>query len=391
MRPQTAERLEQVEQYYFSEKLAEIDRRRKNGQPVINLAIGNPGSPPKEEALQNLSQFILDESAHGYQSYKGTVEFREAWAGWYERHFEVTLDPEKEILATMGSREAIMLITMAFVNKNDKVLIPDPGYPIYQSATRINEAQPVTYNLLPENNWLPDFEELEQLVDKKTKLMWINYPHMPTGAKTSRETMQKLSDFAHRHNILLVNDNPYSHIRNEHPLSLFTEGTTSEHLVELNSLSKSHNMAGWRIAGISASAEVIDSIQKIKSQFNSGIFLPLQKAAVSAINNDEEWIKSLNNEYRKKERIGHELLEALGCQSEINQSGMFLWAKIPSEFSSSKKFVEYLLDIKDIFIAPGFIFGKNGEGYIRLSLSNREEELRKALFKIKVSLQKVEF
>ena len=391
MRPQTAEKLEQVEQYYFSEKLAEIDRRRKKGQPVINLAIGNPGSPPKEETLQNLSQLVLDESAHGYQSYKGTVAFREAWANWYWRHFEVTLDPEKEILATMGSREAIMLITMAFVNKDDKVLVPDPGYPIYQSATRLNEAEAVPYNLLPENGWLPDLEELERLVDDKTRLMWVNYPHMPTGATANRDFMQQLSDFARQKNILLVNDNPYSLLRNPNPVSLFTEGVPSEHLVELNSLSKSHNMAGWRIAGISASAEVLDSVLKVKSQFNAGIFLPVQKAAALAINRDEDWIHSLNEEYRRKENLAREFLDVLGCKYEPNQSGMFLWAKVPPDFSSSRKFVEYLLDVKDIFIAPGFIFGKKGEGYIRLSLSNKEEDLRKALFKIKVSLQKVEF
>jgi len=391
MKPQTAERLEQLEQYYFAEKLAEIERRRKNGQPVINLAIGNPGSSPKQETLQNLSNLVLEESMHGYQSYKGNADFREAWAGWYWRHFGVTLEPENEILATMGSREAIMLITMAFVNKGDKVLVPDPGYPIYRSATRLNEAEVVPYNLLPENSWLPDFTELEQLVDEKTKLMWVNFPHMPTGTTASHELMQKLSDFAKRKNILLVNDNPYSLLRNPNPVSLFTEGVTSEHLVELNSLSKSHNMAGWRIAGISGNLQVIDSILKVKSQFNAGIFLPIQKAAASAMNKDEEWIQSLNEEYRRKERLGKELLDALGCKYENDQSGMFLWATIPPEFSSSKKFVEYLLDVKDIFIAPGFIFGENGEGFIRLSLSNKEEDLRKALFQIKVSLQKVEF
>ena len=391
MIPQTAERLDHVEQYYFSTKLAELTERHKKGQPVINLAIGNPGSPPKHETLEHLSKKVLEQEMHGYQSYKGTEEFREAWATWYQRHFGVNIDSSSEILPTMGSREAIMLITMAFVNKEDKVLIPDPGYPIYQSATRINEAQPVTYNLLPENNWLPDIEELEQLVDDTTKLMWINYPHMPTGAKASKEIMQELSDFAHRKNILLVNDNPYSLIRNEHPQSLFTEGTTMEPLVELNSLSKSHNMAGWRVAGITADKGVINNILKIKTQFNSGIFLPLQKAAASAINDDEEWIHSLNDEYRKKEQLGQQLLEALGCQFRLNQSGMFLWAKIPNEFSSSERFVEYLLNVKDIFIAPGFIFGENGEGYIRLSLSNKEKDLRKALFKINVSLQKIEF
>ena len=391
MKPQTAERLDKLEQYYFAEKLAEIERRRKKGQPVINLAIGSPGSPPKQEILQNLSNLVLEENMHGYQSYRGNTDFREAWANWYERHFGVTLDPDKEILATMGSREAIMLITMAFVNKGDKVLVPDPGYPIYSSATRLNEAEVVPYNLLPENSWLPDFTELEKLVDEKTKLIWINYPHMPTGKAATRELMEKLSDFARQKNILLVNDNPYSLLRNPTPVSLFTEGLTSEHLVELNSLSKSHNMAGWRVAGISGNSEVIDSILKVKSQFNAGIFLPIQKAAASAISKDEEWIQSLNKEYRRKERLGKELLDALGCKYESDQSGMFLWATIPPEFSSSKKFVEYLLDIKDLFIAPGFIFGKNGERHIRLSLSNKEEELRKALFKIKVSLQKVEF
>lgn len=365
---QTATRLSQIKEYYFSKKLREINRLKDEGKPIINLAIGNPDLPPLMDVIQVFKDAVSEKEHHGYQPYKGISELRNAFADWYYRFYYVDLNPEKEILPLMGSKEGIMHISLAFLNPGDEVLIPDPGYPAYKSAAELVGAKALHYNLSEENGWFPDFEELKKMDLSKVKIMWVNYPHMPTGANASTKVFEKLIDFAFENEILICNDNPYSFILNEQPVSILSLPYAKDVCIELNSLSKSHNMAGWRVGMIAAAEDYIQAILKVKSNFDSGMFKPVQLAAVQALNNPDTWYEHLNMIYKKRKNKVLEILEHLYCTFNENQGGMFIWARIPESFNNGFEFSDYLLQNHDVFAAPGGIFGKNGEKYIRFSL-----------------------
>ena len=361
-----AHRLKYVGEYYFSQKLRELSKL--DGLPVLNLGIGNPDLPPSPTTIMTLQNSVGNHTVHGYQPYNGSLELRQAFAKWYKRYFSVALNPGSEILPLAGSKEGILHISLAFLNPGDKVLIPDPGYMTYSSATRLAGAMPIYYDLLEQNDWLPNFDNLMTTNLKQVKLMWVNYPHMPTGAKGSIKLFQQLIDFGNKNNILICHDNPYSFILNDEPLSmLFTSGA-KETALELNSMSKSHNMAGWRIGVVVGSAEYISAILQVKSNMDSGQFLPVQKAAITALKNSQDWIKELNTEYAKRKKIVHQILDILECRYLNDQAGLFVWTQIPNDFQNGDEFSDWLLKRHRIFVTPGSVFGKNGEKYIRISL-----------------------
>ncbi len=380
-----AQRLSSVKEYYFSKKLKEISDLRKSGKNILNLGIGNPDLPPSEQTLKALHINSAQADNHGYQSYSGNPDLRKAFVKWYANHFRVNLDPDKETLPLIGSKEGIMHISMAFVNPGDGVLIPDPGYPAYKSVAELVGAKLYTYNLKEENGWLPDFDELEKLDLEQIKLMWINYPNMPTGTKANYEILEKIVNFGIKHKILIVNDNPYSFILNNKPVSIFNIEQAKHIALELNSLSKSHNMAGWRIGVVVGNEQYISNILKVKSNVDSGMFLPLQLAAVEALNSPQSWYDNLNAEYSKRRKFAEEIMNVLHCTFDAKQAGMFLWAKIPSGYTNSYEFSDYLLYKYDLFITPGGIFGKNGEKYIRISLAGNFENLKIALERLKIN------
>ncbi|HAG16285.1 MAG TPA: aminotransferase [Bacteroidales bacterium] len=380
---QTAKRIEAVDEYYFSTKLAEIRKMNTNGDAVINLGIGNPDLAPSENIVQELMQAALLTANHGYQSYTGIPELRTAFSDWYRKYYQVDLNPENEILPLFGSKEGIMHISLAFLNSGDEVLIPDPGYPAYSSAATICEAKSRIYNLTEENNWCPDLEEIEKSDLTNVKLMWVNYPNMPTGKPASMKLFERLIAFGRKHGILIVNDNPYSLISTNNPLSLLSVKNAKKVAIELNSLSKSHNMAGWRVGMIGGAAEYIQAILKVKSNMDSGMFKPIQMAAAEALRNTSEWYENQRNIYSERKKIAQEILDSLLCDYNTEASGMFVWAKIPKQALSSESFSEDILQNKKVFITPGFIFGKNGERFIRLSLTSNETVLREALNRIK--------
>ena len=386
-----AKRTESVSEYYFSRKLKEIaamnaERAERGEEPVINLGIGSPDGMPPLAAVETLCESAKDPGNHAYQSYVGLPQMRQAFADWYRRWYGVELDPSKEIQPLVGSKEAILLISLAFLDKGDKVLVPDPGYPTYSSASRLVEAEIVTYDLCEENGWWPDFEALEQMDLEGVKIMWTNYPNMPTGASASEELYARLVDFGRRHRILICNDNPYSFILNDRPLSILAQPGAMECCLELNSLSKAHNMAGWRIGMVAADAEVVAQILKVKSQMDSGMFKPLQLAAVQALAQGKEWFDELNEEYRRRRVLAGEIFDMLGVKYDHNSSGMFLWGKVgksdASEVSSGQLVSDKLLYEAGVFITPGFIFGRNGEDYIRISLCAKPQVLKKAAERI---------
>ncbi len=379
-----AKRTESVQEYYFSRKLKEIAemnaRRAVAGEEaVINLGIGSPDGFPPVSSVEALCEAAGKSGNHAYQSYVGLPELRQAFALWYERWYGVKLDSKTEIQPLVGSKEAILLISLAFLDKGDKVLVPDPGYPTYSSASALVEAEILSYDLLEENNWQPDFEALERMDLSGVKIMWTNYPNMPTGAAASEELYDKLVDFGSRHNILICNDNPYSFILNDRPLSILARPGAKDCCLELNSLSKAHNMAGWRIGMVAAEPEIISQILKVKSQMDSGMFKPMQLAAVEALAQGPEWFKALNEEYAARRILAGKIFDIIGAEYDRSSSGMFLWGKVktPGVDISDKILYE-----AGVFITPGFIFGKNGENYIRISLCAKQDTLRRAAEKI---------
>jgi LL-diaminopimelate aminotransferase len=370
-----ADRTSNVQEYYFSRKLAQIDRMRMEGSDVINLGIGSPDQPPSESTVSALISEARKPGSHGYQSYNGIPLLRKAFSDWYKKYFQVELNPENEILLLMGSKEGIMHISMAFVNPGDEVLVPDPGYPTYSSVTNLVGGTVRKYDLDQKKGWYPDLESLENSDLGKVKLMWVNYPNMPTGAQGSIEMFEKLVAFSLKHRILLCNDNPYSFILNNKYISLLAVDGAKETSLELNSLSKSHNMAGWRVGMVAGHSEYIQSVLKVKSNMDSGMFLAMQMAAVEAINNDESWYETVNKVYISRRKIVEEIMELLKCSIEKSQTGLFVWGRIPEEIPDCEAWVEDILIKALVFITPGFIFGKNGERYIRISLCATEEKL----------------
>lgn len=377
-----AERLNEVKEYYFSSKLREVRALEASGKPIINLGIGSPDLPPPVEVIKGLNNALANTAAHQYQPYKGTVDFRHAIKEFYGTHYSVGLDAEKEILPLMGSKEGILHISMAFLNEGDQVLIPNPGYPTYSSVTKLVGAEPVFYDLNENGNWLPDLESLEKMDLSKVKLMWVNYPHMPTGASATKKVFQDLVAFAKKHNILIVNDNPYSFILNDHPISILEAEGAMEVALELNSLSKSFNMAGWRIGMVCGNEDNLNAVLKVKSNMDSGMFFPLQSGAAIALRLPKEWFNDLNVIYRTRKKLVLQLASILKCIPEKDQTGMFVWAKVPLD-TTSELFVDHLLHTYDLFATPGFIFGDQGEGYIRFSLCTTEEKIKEAINRIK--------
>jgi LL-diaminopimelate aminotransferase len=378
MKVKPADRTGSVQEYYFSAKLKQIAEMQRSGADIINLGIGSPDMAPSENTVSRLIEEVQKPGVNGYQSYTGVPELRNAFAGWYLRYFNVKLDPDTEILPLIGSKEGIMHISMAFVNPGDEVLVPDPGYPAYASVTNLVGGIVRTYDLTEADGWLPDFNTLEDSDLRKVKLMWVNYPHMPSGTKGSPVLFERLVSFAHKHNILICNDNPYSFILNNEYQSIFYADGAKEVALELNSLSKSHNMAGWRIGMVAGHKEYIKSIIKVKSNMDSGMFLPIQLAAAEALNNTEEWYNQINSVYRNRRIFAEEIMETLGCSFNHDQTGLFLWGRIPENVESGISFTDDLLENAHLFITPGSIFGKNGERYIRISLCSNEETLKKA-------------
>jgi len=375
----TANRLNTVEEYYFSSKLREVRQLASEGKPIINMGIGSPDLAPSQAVIDAVTLAIQEENAHGYQSYQGLPELRKSIADFYMNNFQVSLNSNTEILPLMGSKEGIMHISLAFLNEGDQVLIPNPGYPTYTSVTNLVGAEAVYYDLKESNNWEPDFEALEKLDLSKVKLMWIGYPHMPTGARGSLELFQKLVAFAKKNNILLVNDNPYSFVLNDSPMSLLQVEGAKEVALELNSLSKTFNMAGWRVGMVSGNAELIDAVLRVKSNMDSGMFYGIQKGAIEALKSDKSWFDSMNEIYQKRRVLTEQLAEKLGCKVYKEGVGLFVWAKLPEGIQSAEEFIDTILHEKYIFIAPGTIFGSNGEGYIRFALCVKEEKVQEAI------------
>jgi aspartate/methionine/tyrosine aminotransferase len=378
MKVKPADRTVKVQEYYFSQKLAQIDKMRKGGADIINLGIGSPDQPPSENTIKSLITEAKKSTSHGYQSYSGIPSLRKAFADWYKKYFHVELNPDNEILPLMGSKEGIMHISMAFVNPGDEVLVPDPGYPTYSSVTHLVSGIVRKYDLDEKRGWLPDLEALEQSDLSRVKLMWVNYPHMPTGTKGSKILFEKLVAFSQKHGILLCNDNPYSFILNKEYNSLLAVDGAKETALELNSLSKSQNMAGWRIGMVAGHSEYIKNVLKVKSNMDSGMFLPLQMAAVEALNNPESWYDTVNNVYFKRRIIVEEIMEILNCKYEKSQVGLFVWGRIPENIIKCEMYIEEILNKSHVFIAPGFIFGEKGERYIRISLCANEKRLLEA-------------
>ena len=381
---QPAERLSLVQEYYFSRKLKEVAQMNAEGKDVISLAIGSPDMPPSKKTIDTLCSVASDPNAHGYQITMGTPELREAMSGFYKRWFDVELDPAREVLPLIGSKEGILHVTLAFVNPGEEVLVPNPGYPTYTSLSKILGAKVVNYDLVEDNDWQPDFEALEKMDLSKVKLMWVNYPNMPTGARAQMETYEKLVAFAKKHNIVVVNDNPYSFILNNERLSILQVHGAKDCCIEFNSMSKSHNMPGWRVGMCLANAEFISWILKIKSNIDSGTFRGIQLAAAEAMRNEEEWHQMANIEtYASRRKIAEQIMDVLNCKYDKESVGMFLWGKIPAEYSNCEELTEKILHEARVFITPGFIFGSKGERYIRISLCAKDEKMQDALERIK--------
>lgn len=381
---QPAERLSLVQEYYFSRKLKEVAQMNAEGKDVISLAIGSPDMPPSKKTIDTLCSVASDPNAHGYQITMGTPELREAMSGFYKRWFNVELNPAREVLPLIGSKEGILHVTLAFVNPGEEVLVPNPGYPTYTSLSKILGAKVVNYDLVENNDWQPDFEALEKMDLSKVKLMWVNYPNMPTGARAQMATYEKLVAFAKKHNIVVVNDNPYSFILNNERLSILQVPGAKDCCIEFNSMSKSHNMPGWRVGMCLANAEFISWILKIKSNIDSGTFRGIQLAAAEAMRNEEEWHQMANIEtYASRRKIAEQIMDVLNCKYDKNSVGMFLWGKIPAEYSTCEELTEKILHEARVFITPGFIFGSNGERYIRISLCAKDDKMQEALERIK--------
>lgn len=383
-----ADRLNHVGEYYFSSKLREIDVLNKEGKNIINLGIGSPDLPPHPDVIAELQNQAARPDTHAYQNYKGIPEFRNAIASWYEDWYGVNLDPACEILPLIGSKEGIMHICMSFINPGDVVLIPNPGYPTYRSAASIAGAEILEYSLTAENNWYPDFNSLANLVrDKKVKLLFANYPHMPTGKLPDIKVFEQLVAFAQKHDILIVHDNPYSFILNENPVSMLSVKGAIEVVLELNSLSKSHNLAGWRLGMLCGRKELIDIVVRFKSNMDSGMFLPVQLAAVKALSLGKEWFESLNAVYKRRKQLVEQILQSLGCKYASEQAGLFVWAKCSDRYADGYALSDEILYGAKVFLTPGGIFGSEGNRYIRLSLCASEENLENAANRIRNYLE----
>lgn len=377
-----ADRLNTVEEYYFSKKLREVNLLKAQGKPIINLGIGSPDLEPPARVISAINESMYDAIAHKYQSYQGLPELREAMTGFYKEHYGVALSPLTEVLPLMGSKEGIMHISMAFLNPGDEVLIPNPGYPTYASVTKLVGARPVYYDLVAENDWCPDMLALEKSDLSKVKMMWVSYPHMPTGATASNKVFEDIIAFAKRHSILVINDNPYSFVLNDYPRSILKYKGAKDVCLELNSLSKTFNMAGWRVGMVLGNLEYINAILKVKSNMDSGMFYGIQKGAIEALKCSKMWFTSLNSVYEERRENVWELATALNCTYDPCATGLFVWAKLPGHLTS-EEFIDKILKEHSIFIAPGTIFGSNGEGYIRFSLCAPLEELREAISRVK--------
>ncbi len=384
---ETAKRLNGVGEYYFSQKLREIEAMNAAGKPVINLGIGSPDLPPHPDVINVLHTESIKAGTHAYQSYKGSPVLRKAVSDWYKKWYQVTLHPDTEILPLIGSKEGIMHVCMTYLNEGDLVLIPNPGYPTYRSAASIAGATCMEYILSKENNWFPNLAAIEQQVPlPKVKLMFVNYPHMPTGQLPTTELFSSLVAFAKKHEILLVHDNPYSFILNEQPQSLLAIQGAKDCVIELNSLSKSHNMAGWRVGVLCGAKERMDEILRFKSNMDSGMFLPVQLAAAKALELGPDWHQSVNAVYRKRRERVVELLKLLGCPVDETQAGLFVWAPVPGSCKDGYELSDRILNEARVFLTPGGIFGDAGNKYIRVSLCATEEKIEESINRVKQSI-----
>ncbi|MDE6449387.1 MAG: aminotransferase class I/II-fold pyridoxal phosphate-dependent enzyme [Muribaculaceae bacterium] len=379
-----ADRVGEIKEYYFSRKLREVAEMNARGLDVISLGIGGPDRAPSPEVIETLQQEAAKASNHSYQLTVGLPELRQAYADWYRRWYGVELDPKTDIQPLIGSKEGILHVNLTFLNPGDGVLVPNPGYPTYTSAARLVGARVVNYTLSPDNGWQPDFDELESMQLEGVKLMWVNYPHMPTGAPASRDTMERLVDFGRRHGIVIAHDNPYSFILSQRPTSLLQVPGAKDIVVEMNSLSKSHNMAGWRMAMVASNPTFINWIVKVKSNVDSGQFKPMMLAAVKALSLGEDWYRELNAEYASRRELAMEIMESLGCKADPSQQGLFLWGCIPEDAPSAEWLADKVLYERRVFITPGMIFGSQGDRYIRISLCATRDKMRQALERIKV-------
>lgn len=377
-----ANRVGRIQEYYFSKKLKEVAALNAKGMDIVSLGIGGPDKAPEAHVIDTLCSMAQREDSHSYQPFAGLPELRKAYTDWYRTRYGVELDPDTEIQPLIGSKEAVLHVSLTFLNPGDGVLVPNPGYPTYTSASRLAEATIYPYDLTQEDGWYPDFEALERLPLDKIKLMWVNYPHMPTGAPASIELFEKLIEFGKKHNIVIVHDNPYSFILNEHPLSILQVPGAKDIAIELNSMSKSHNMAGWRMGVISSNKEFINWFVKVKSNVDSGQFKPMMKAAVEALNLPDEWYEQINATYAERRVIAEKIMTVLGCTFDPQQRGMFLWGRIPDDVEDVEKFTDRVLYEGRVFITPGFIFGSNGKRYIRISLCATPEKLTEALRRV---------
>lgn len=382
---QPARRISQVEEYYFSRKLREVALLRQQGHDIISLAIGSPDQAPSSQTIDTLCRVANQTDSHGYQPYVGIPELREAMAGFYRRFYGVNLNPATEIQPLIGSKEGILHITLAFVNEGDAVLVPDPGYPTYTSLSRLLGARVVKYRLCPETAWQPDFEELERLMrEHHPRLIWMNFPNMPTGATATPDTYRRYVELARKYDTVVVNDNPYSLILNDRPASLLQVEGAKECCIELNSMSKSHNMPGWRVGLIATNARFVEWILKVKSNIDSGTFRAIQLAAASAYGNTDDWHAEYNAKVYARRRVwGEQILQALGCTYDARQVGMFLWGRIPDSYDNCEQLTERVLHEAEVFITPGFIFGAGGERYVRISLCAGDSQIEEALNRIK--------
>ena len=378
-----ANRVASIKEYYFSTKLREVARLNAEGHNIISLGIGGPDRPPHPEVINTLCTEASKPDAHGYQPYVGLPQLRQAFARWYKVNYDVDLDPATEIQPLIGSKEGILHTTLTFVNPGDGVLVPNPGYPTYTSVSRLAEAEIFTYDLTEEGGWEPDFDALERLPLERIKLMWVNYPHMPTGKCASQSLFARLVDFGKRHNIVIVNDNPYSFILNDNPLSILSVPGAKDIAIEMNSLSKSHNMPGWRVGMIAANPQFIQWILKVKSNIDSGQFKPLMLAASKALECNKEWYDDVNKTYASRRLIAEDIMRALGCHFDPAQRGLFLWGRIPDQYEGSEQLADRILYEAGVFLTPGFIFGSNGNRYIRISLCATNEKMLEALQRIK--------
>lgn len=377
-----ADRVSEIKEYYFSRKLREIARMRADGADIISLGIGGPDLPPAPSVIHTLCENARRADTHSYQPYVGIPELRKAYASWYARHYGVTLDPDTQVQPLIGSKEGILHVSLAFLNPGDGVLVPDPGYPTYTSVSKLVGADIYTYDLTEENGWMPDFDALEQMPLELIKLMWVNYPNMPTGTPASVELFERLVDFGSRHNIVIVHDNPYSFILNDKPLSILAVPGAEDIAIEFNSLSKSHNMAGWRMAMVASNPTFISWILKVKSNIDSGQFRPMMLAAVDALSQPDSWYEEVNRTYRDRRKVAEKIAVAAGCTFDPSQQGLFLWARIPDSYESGEQLADKLLYEANVFVTPGIVFGPQGSRYVRISLCTTREKMEEALSRI---------